>query len=241
MSLPEPSTSSPPLDAAPRRNLFATVLALGAAVAFAAFPVLRPWGDSSGAVTDMARAFASPRWLAAHLCGAAGWVLLAAAAAELAAHRGGRRLRWGAGLLSGGVAAILLYYGTEAFALHALGSIAVQSGDMTSLDAAQSAIRYGTTATLIFGLGLASTAAGAIFLASASSPWWAAVPMAVLIAAYLPQFFAPNGMRIAHGLLLGMALALWALRMGVQRAPTSSSPPPAPLAGHSTTAGRQPW
>ncbi|MFD6164541.1 hypothetical protein ACFWFR_05090 [Oerskovia sp. NPDC060287] len=54
------------------------VLLAVAGVLFLAFPLLRPWVPEDVATPELATAFASGRWIAAHLCGAAGFLLLPA-------------------------------------------------------------------------------------------------------------------------------------------------------------------
>ncbi|GAA4686543.1 hypothetical protein APR04_003307 [Promicromonospora umidemergens] len=52
---------------------------VAAGLAFLLFPLLRPWPDESVATADLATAFASDRWVLAHLCGILGLALLAPA------------------------------------------------------------------------------------------------------------------------------------------------------------------
>lgn len=67
------------------------------------------------------------------------------------------------------------------------------------------------------GWTLLSAAAGAITLAvdgwHLSRPRWSGIPLAALVSAYLPQFFAPPAIREAHGVLLGLACRAWALSL----------------------------
>ena len=94
------------------RRPIAAVLAAAGGLSLAAFPLLRPWGDQTGAAADMVEAFASPMWVVSHSAGMLGFILLAAAAL-LAAPRAGR---W----IAAGVALILPFFGAETFGLHAV-------------------------------------------------------------------------------------------------------------------------
>ncbi|MEU4363925.1 hypothetical protein [Promicromonospora sp. NPDC023987] len=49
---------------------------VAAGLSFLLFPLLRPWPDESVATADLATAFASDRWVLAHLCGILGLALL---------------------------------------------------------------------------------------------------------------------------------------------------------------------
>ncbi|HHU44466.1 MAG TPA: hypothetical protein GXZ46_02300, partial [Actinomycetales bacterium] len=61
------------------RRPIAAVLAAAGGLSLAAFPLLRPWGDKTGAAAEMVEAFASPMWVVSHSAGMLGFVLLAAA------------------------------------------------------------------------------------------------------------------------------------------------------------------
>lgn len=190
------------------------VLALGSGLAFAAFPLLRPWGDTGGGPLDMAAAFASEWWVAAHVSGMLGWALLAAALLSGANGAGTRRA---AAAVAAGVAALLPYYGAEAFALHVLGEAALATGD-PALAALEEPIRADPWAMTLFGTGLLLAGVGVLafaVLARRGGVRGSGVLLggAVLIALYLPQFFAPDVVRVAHGLLLGLALAAWAVAL----------------------------
>jgi hypothetical protein len=180
--------------------------ALGlAALAFAAYPVLRGYGPETG--MEGAALYARPAWLLAHLLGMAGFVLVATGLAGVD-ERAGRWATWGAFL-------VLPYYGAEAFGLHALGAevLATGHGDMT---AAADAFRYHPVALAMFTVGWAAFAAVGIRLivlarrAGGASRWGLALTGIALLT-YLPQFFLPPAGRVSHGLLLAAGLALLAL------------------------------
>ena len=62
-----------PAPASPAVTAPAVLLAV-AGVLFVAYPVVRPWGDST--VDGAAAAFSSPAWVVAHLAAVAGFVLV---------------------------------------------------------------------------------------------------------------------------------------------------------------------
>jgi hypothetical protein len=167
-----------------------------AALLFVAYPVVRPWGDST--VAGAAAAFSSPAWVVAHLAAVAGFVLVG-----LALRGFGRaaEITWwvGTGL-------VLPYYGAEVFALHVLGQRL--SGQQLS-DVAE-AIRLGPAAAVVFVAGLVALAVAGVLLAVREGAM--ALPFAVGMVAFLPQFFAGPEVRIAHGVLLGVGLVLLAVR-----------------------------
>lgn len=167
-----------------------------AGVLFVAYPLVRPWGDST--VAGEAAAFSSPAWVVAHLAAVAGFVLVG-----LALRGVGRaaEVTWwvGAGL-------VLPYYGAEVFALHVLGQRL--SGQQLS-DLAE-AIRLGPAAAVVFVAGLVALALAGVLVAVREGV--VALPFAVAMVGFLPQFFAGPEVRIAHGVLLGIGLVLLAVR-----------------------------
>jgi hypothetical protein len=167
-----------------------------AGLLFVAYPVVRPWGDST--VAGAAAAFSSPAWVVAHLAAVAGFVLVG-----LALRGFGRaaEVTWwvGAGL-------VLPYYGAEVFALHVLGQRL--SGQQLS-DVAE-AIRLGPAAAVVFVAGLVALAVAGVLVAVREGA--VALPFAVAMIGFLPQFFAGPEVRIAHGVLLGIGLLLLAGR-----------------------------
>lgn len=170
----------------------AVVLLVATGIFFAAYSVLRPYSSEIGLAA--ADAFASPLWVAAHVSAMIGFVALALAVRSLGAGAGAEVAIWvGAGL-------VLPYYGAETFALNVLGSQAQNSGDYSLMELAEP-IRYGPTQTVMFGAGLLAIAVGAIVLARGLGTWQAWVFAAGFVV-FLPQFFAPPWVRIAHGLLI---------------------------------------
>jgi hypothetical protein len=190
------------------------LLGLVSAAAFAAFPLVRPWGDKTGEAQAMVDAFASPRWLIAHSLGMVAWVLLAVTVVTLA--RTDRRFRASAWLAGLGTAAVLPFYGAETFGLHGLATAARTDGDVSLVVAAQELIRGGAVATTCFGLGLLLLAAAGVAIAvatwaSSSSRRWLGIPVGLGLLTYLPQFFTPDVVRQVHGIVLALAIAAWLL------------------------------
>ncbi|MFD4974000.1 hypothetical protein [Streptomyces sp. NPDC058424] len=159
-----------------------------AGVLFLLYPALRPWEDES-TTSGAAAAMGSTAWIVAHLCAMIGFILVAIALLPI--NRVAAIVFWiGAGLT-------LPYYGAEDFGLHA---VANQSN---VLDLAED-VRYNPFAMTMFGLGLLTMAAGAILVAvrMRTVP---AILFAVGFGLFLPQFFGPPALRIAHGVLLAAA------------------------------------
>ncbi len=182
---------------------------IGAGVAFAAYPALRPWGAEPAAWVD-------PWWVPAHLLGAAGFVLLAVAArAERPERSPARRDTAVAAVL--GAVLVLPYFGAEAFGLAALGGAVRGAGgsgiDQATAVAVSEAFRLGPWAAATFVAGLLAVAvAGVALLLAARRSGGGTVAGGVLtgiaLLAYLPQFFAPPEVRVAHGVVLGIGCVL---------------------------------
>src|SRR5262249_12908125 len=112
---------------------------------------------------------------------------------------------------------VVPYYGAEDFGLHAIAGSAGSRADLLSL---VHAVRYQPLAVTIFGTGLLLLAAAAIMAAIAVwrsnvLPRASAILFATGMALFLPQFFSPATVRIAHGILLAagsppLAAHLWA-------------------------------
>ena len=184
----------------------------GSAVAFVAYPALRPYADETGLAG--LSAMGSDRWLWAHLLGMLGFALLIPATRSLA---GGSLARWGAIL-------VLPYYGGETFGLHAIGAYATARQDPGLIEAVNG-FRYQPVAITLFGLGLALLAVAGVRLIIGSRTAdrltrSAAVLTGVGLALYLPQFFGGPGLRIGHGVILGVGCLLFAVA-AIRHHPTS--------------------
>ena len=170
-----------------------------AGVLFVLYPVLRPWADQEPA--GMPAAFASPAWPIAHLSAVAGFVLVGFGLLAVRDRFPGRAARAALGLWAVGAAMTIAYYGAETFALSALSG---QPG----LPALADAVRMGTVQMAVFGVGLIALAVAAVVLVAVlRAP---AVPFALGMVLFLPQFFTEPPVRIAHGVLLGAGCLLLA-------------------------------
>ena len=128
----------------------------------------------------------SPAWVWSHLFAMIGFILVPIALLEI--HRTAAITFWvGAGLT-------LPYYGAEDFGLH---EIAAQPN---ILELAES-VRYNPFAVTTFAVGLLTMAAAAIMVA-VKLRTTAAILFAAGFALFLPQFFTPPAVRIAHGVLM---------------------------------------
>ncbi len=184
-------------------------LALGAAgVLFLLYPVFRPWTDETTADGAHA-AMASPAWVAAHLFAMIGFVLVPLALLDLRDVIGLAPMV----VMSAGAGLTLPYYGAEDFGLHAA---ATNSSDLLAV---AEATRYNPLAVTMFAVGLIALAVGAIMAAVAIRrtgvlPRSSGIVFAIGFATFLPQFFTPAPVRIAHGVvmligLVWLAAAMW--------------------------------
>jgi len=199
-----------------RTRLGALSLAL-AGVMFVLYPVVRPWRDESTAAGAHA-ALSSGAWVASHLFAMIGfilvplgllalWGLLSDTRAERVALVAAVTSWIGAGLT-------LPYYGAEDFGLHA----AAVEGGQADLLAIVDGFRLDPVAATLFGAGLLTLALSGILAAigvwrSPTLPRSAGLLFAAGLALFLPQFFTPAPVRIAHGILLGVGLAWLAAAM----------------------------
>ncbi|WP_277209556.1 hypothetical protein [Isoptericola croceus] len=203
-----------------------TLAAVTSAAAFLLFPLLRPWPDETVATAALAEAFASDRWVLAHLCGILGLGLLAPTLLglrALVARPDGEAGRAGAGAATAavvtawaGAGTSALYFGAETFGVRTLAEAALRDGHLALVTDVES-LRLKPAAVALFGVGLLLVAAAGVLTAVAlwragSSPRWAGVPLAAGLVTLLPQFWGGPGLRIAHGVLLavGMLLLGWA-------------------------------
>ncbi|MFD2793356.1 hypothetical protein ACFS27_07315 [Promicromonospora vindobonensis] len=205
---------------------------VAAGLAFLLFPLLRPWPDESVATAGLAGAFASDRWVLAHLCGILGLALLAPALLGLrailaqagtagdgasAGAVAGRRAGVGAttwALITAWVGAgcAALYFGAEIFGLRTIAEAALREDDLGLL-ADVEVLRMQPGAVALFGVGLLLLAVSGVLVAVAlwragGRPRWAGVPLAVGLVLLLPQFFGGPGLRITHGLLVAAGCLL---------------------------------
>ena len=190
-----------------------------AGVLFLAYPALRPWHDEgtvAGATASMSSAglgdgsFLRDARVHPDAAGPAG------PARGAGRHRAEPLALTAAVLAWIGSGLVLPYYGAEDFGLHAIAGPDGTRADLLSL---VHAVRYQPLAMTIFGVGLLLVAAAAVMAAIAVwqshvLPRASAILFATGMALFLPQFFSPAPVRIAHGILLAagsivLAAALW--------------------------------
>lgn len=204
---------------APRNRLGALALAVAGAL-FVAYPATRPWTDEStlqGATTAMS----SGAWVASHLFAMLGFILVPIGLLALWGTVSRTRVEGPAlaAVVAGWVGAglTLPYYGAEDFGLNAIAGAAADGQPVDVLGLAE-AVRYGPVAITTFGLGLLTLAIAGVLAAvavwrSGVLPRLAGLPFALGLVLFLPQFYTPPAVRIAHGVLLGVGCAwvAWAL------------------------------
>lgn len=192
-----------------------------AGVLLVLYPAVRPWQDES-TVQGATKAMSSGTWVAAHLFAMLGFIL--AALGLLAVWDAVRRTRaerlafaavvtfWiGAGL-------VLPYYGAEDYGLNAIARKAAE-GQVSDLLGLVEAVRFSPAPATTFVLGLLLLGAGAVLAAvavwrSRVLPGSSGLLFGVGFALFLPQFFTPPAVRIAHGVLVAvgsiwLAVVLW--------------------------------
>lgn len=193
---------------------------------FAAYQVVRPYADET--TMEGARGMASDAWVAAHSFAILGFILLALALpAVLDLVGAGRPPHQRASLLAAlGAGLVLPYYGAETFGLHAIGQQVVARNDL-SLLALTNTVRYQPVAITVFGVGLVLLAAAGALVGyrlwrSPGGLRWGGLLLAAGLVLFLPQFFAPAPLRIAHGcvLALGCLLVAWS---GWRQSPVEGS------------------
>jgi len=206
-------------------------------VMFVLYPLVRPWADES--TTDgAATAMSSGAWVASHAFAMIGFILVALGLLALAAAvRGTRagRIAWVAVVTSWiGAGLTLPYYGAEDFGLHAIGSQATDGKPIDVLSLVED-VRYQPVAMTMFGIGLITLAVSGVLTAIAVArsgrlSRYAGWLFAIGYILFLPQFFGPPAVRIAHGVLLGiglvwLAIALWRATKSVgRRQPVAAGP-----------------
>ena len=185
-----------------------------AGLALAAYPALRPYGPEQGLAG--AADFGSNLWLTAHALGMLGFVSLAfglrAAAARTPWTWTGRPVRETETRAWLAVALLLPYYGAEAYGLNQIGRYATEHGNAGVLDVAD-AFRYAPFEITTFTLGLFALVLVGGRLAhgmwrSGTVGRVGGLLAGLGLATYLPQFFGTPGLRVAHGLVLGLGLLL---------------------------------
>lgn len=181
-------------------------------VMFAAYPALRPYSDEVGSAG--VDAFASSNWVLSHTFAMLGFIALG-----LTVLYAGRRSDLSVVTTWIGVGLVLPYYGAETFALHALGVDAARNANPGLIDLADP-IRYSLVQSVMFGLGLVLIAVGLVAFALRNR--YAAV-LAAGFVLFLPQFYTPPAVRIAHGMLIAVG-AIIAARAVAEKSVDSAQP-----------------
>lgn len=181
-----------------------TALAV-AGLLFLLYPAVRPWTDETTAA-GAHEAMSSGAWVASHFFAIVGFVLVSLALLGLRDIVGIRpvAVTWV------GVGLTLPYYGAEDFGLHG----AATKG--TDLLAVAEAVRYNPVAITCFAAGLLTLAVGAVLTAvaiwrSGTVDRYSGLAFAAGFVLFLPQFFTPAPVRIAHGVLMLVGLVWLAI------------------------------
>lgn len=201
---------------------------------FLLYPAVRPWHNEStvgGAMASMS----SSAWVAAHSFAILALILMPLgmlALCGLSAGARGARMTFAATVIMWlGAGLTLPYYGAEDFALHAIARTA-SSGAQLDLLALVDAIRFGAAAAVTFGAGLVLLGIAGMLLAistwrTAILPRFSAVPLAIALLLVIPQFYLPAWARIAHGILVALALLWLALVLWTRSGAAASDASPA--------------
>jgi hypothetical protein len=193
-----------------------------AGLLFLLYPAVRPWHDEStvdGAVASLG----SSAWVAAHLFAMLGFVLVAIALPAL--RPAGSPATIAAVVFGIGAGLTLPYYGAEDFGLHAMATKFAQ-GQRFDLLAMIESVRYDPVAVTTFGAGLLLLGVGGVLVAvavwrSGTLPRFAGIAFGAGFALFLPQFFAPAPVRIAHGVLVMIGATWLAIALVRQRQRTA--------------------
>jgi hypothetical protein len=174
-------------------------------ILFLLYPAFRPWTDES-TVDGAIRAMGSNAWVASHFFAMVGFILVPLGLLALR-NKVPAILFWiGAGL-------VLPYYGAEDFGLHAIARNGVDVLELAET------VRYQPLAVTIFGTGLILIAVAGVSVAvlvwrDGTLARLGGILFGLGFALFLPQFYTPAPVRIAHGALVAvgcivLAAALW--------------------------------
>ncbi|MFD7078020.1 hypothetical protein ACFV9G_27675 [Nocardioides sp. NPDC059952] len=197
-----------------RRTQMGAVAFAIAGVLFAVYEVVAPRADET--TLDGASAWASAGWSIAHISAIVGLILIPLGYGAIRGFLDGtpqERTAYLAAVIGYiGSGLTISYYGAEVYGLKAIGERALADVDPSLTDVGND-FRLDPTAMTVFVIGLLLIAVAAVLASiavwrSGSLPRWSAVPLAVLLATMLPQFFFPHVARIAWGVLVAIA-ALW--------------------------------
>ncbi|MEU1391576.1 MULTISPECIES: hypothetical protein [unclassified Nonomuraea] len=198
-------------------RLTSAAFALGGVLLFV-YPVVRPSGDDAAAM-------ASTAWVTGHLAAMLGFVLLGLGTLGLHQVLGDRLSLRAAAVTWAGAGLTLPYYGAEDFGLHVIAQRSLRDGAPALMELVEQ-FRFDPLAVTMFAAGLALLGAGTVMAAVAVRrslilPKGAGTALALGLALFIPQFFGPYPVRIAHGALI-MIGALW-LATSLLRAPRAAA------------------
>lgn len=183
-----------------RSPLTAVALAV-AGVLFLLYPAVRPSADSAATM-------ASSAWVASHLFAMIGFILVSLAVLGLYVALQDRLALRATVVTWIGAGLTLPYYGAEDFGLNVIAKHVPNAMELAE------EFRYGPVAVTMFAAGLVLLGIGVVMAALAvwrsgvvSKASW--MPLALGFALFVPQFFGPYPVRIAHGALIAIG-ALWA-------------------------------
>jgi hypothetical protein len=197
-----------------------------AGVLFVLYPAVRPFSNEVGLAG--AAAFGSTAWIVAHTFGILGFVLiiLGLLGIYLRLQTTGAEKLALTGLVTSwtGVGLVLPFYGAEVFGLHAIGQEALKESNGALISLASSVrgepgLTFILTGLVLLGIGIVVSAI-AVWRSGVLAKW-VGIPLAVGFALYIPQYTAPQYLRVAHGLLITVACLLIAWQL--QRAGASRS------------------
>jgi hypothetical protein len=207
-----------------------------AGLLFVLYPAIRPFTDET--TLAGAQAFASTGWVVAHVMGMLGFIGIAlgllALHIRLADTPAGRQSFWALVLGWIGAGLTLTYYGAEVYGLRVIGRAALSQHDAATLSLADQV--RGAPGEVIFAIGMLLLVIAGIEAAVAA--WqldglqrWGMVIVAAALVLYIPQFFAGQPLRVAHGALLAvgcvaLAAGLWQRRSGPALPSATAFTPP---------------
>ncbi len=188
-----------------------------AGICFVLYPSIRPFSNES--TLKGAEAFASSEWVIAHSLAMIGFILVTLGLFGVYCHLRNTIMSYyiipAFIVMWIGIGLTLPYYGAETFALHAVGKEALKHNNVDLLVTLTNSIRFGE-GVWFFGFGLIAIAFGAILFAiavwrSGTLSKWSGIPLAIGFVLFIPQFYTPQPMRIAHGILIlvGCWLIAW--------------------------------
>ncbi|MFC4116062.1 hypothetical protein [Nonomuraea zeae] len=174
-------------------------------ILFLAYIVVRPSGDDAAAM-------ASTAWVAGHAAAMAGFILLGLGMLGLHQVLGDRLSLRAAAVTWAGAGLTLPYYGAEDFGLNVIAQRSLRDQAPALMELAQE-FRYGPLPVTMFAAGLLLLGVGAVMAAvsvwrTGVLPRSSGVALALGFALFLPQFFTPYPVRVAHGVLI-LAGGIW--------------------------------